>query len=733
MASTQSSPVLIQHISPPHTLDTIASDLTLVPLSNMSAEIQIPEPAAAVPLTPQPIPQPPALTEAASAGAAQPDTPMVDAPTTEIETRQEIEQVPSDQAVVEQPTTEPTALVTPDTSAPAEAPVTSAEETVPVPADEAAPATGAEVAADVAVTSAEETTSVPAEEAVPAHVDPIPAEETIQTDPEPPPPPPPKPEHPEWVTWEDDNTTPTEEELKEVEDAEENALDVPSIEKKVYEEIDDPDQRPSKKIRLSWVIKGVRGTKERPNMSRTMHSPCALIDGHYWQIKFFPRGNKSASLSAYIRCTKHLPTPDSEVPESTFSYFEGPPDAVLGVDAQPKKVLHVPATPVKEKGNTSQSQSGEPGASRDSGDDSQGESSNPTGTETPNPTPAEPPSPPTAEPQVLVPAAESEPSLLADPPITAPPEPQPTLVVHPPDPTPTESPDPTAIEVSQTPPTETPNPVFTEPTDTITQPTEQVLIPEVETPVVEEVKADTVEPPPEEDYRVSAQLGMVIYNPEEPRTCSANSSEHQFTKHNDDWGWTNFVGPWQDIHIRQRGQRQALLKNDTIAIDAYIRIFDDPSQALWWHVSHDHESIWPSKKLAGYFPMGTPPLYHSPAVAGITAWLLLAPLRKVLQEVDAGEWRSNSQVKPRPLIARLQNVLHSMRHLRKEEYVNVNAVIDSVKEAGESFNDVKSFWEAFRRSIELELEGEDRCSQADQRSFRHRLWICVFSKPSGEG
>ena len=630
MATTQSSPVLVQHVLPPHTLDTIASDVTFVPLSSMPTEIQRPETAMVAPQTPdQPEEQPP-MTETETVTAEQVDTPMADAPAPEPESVQESQETPPEPTSTEQPN--PTI---PDNQAPTEE----------LPAETEA---------------AQNEATPPEPEAAQTEATP-PEPEAAQPEP----PPPPKPDYPEWVTWEDDTSSPTEEELKEVEGTEENALDVPSIEKKVYEDWDDPDQRPAKKIRLNWVIKGVRGTKERPNMARTMHSPCALIDGHYWQIKFFPRGNKSASLSAYIRCTKHLPTPDSEVPESTFSYFEGPPDANMGAGAQPKNVLHVPATPVKDKGSPQPSMD-EAGASGDSGDSSL----------------EEPPAPATAE------AASDATTATANT---------------------------TTVEAADTTPVGSANPVLDEPSN-LMPPEAENLIPPDPTPateavaneavLTEEVKVEKVEPPPEDDFRVSAQLGMVIYNPEEPRTCSFNSSEHQFTKHNDDWGWTNFVGPWQEIHTRQRGQRQALLKNDTIAIDAYIRIFDDPSQALWWHVSHDHESIWPSKKLAGYYPMGTPPLYHSPAVAGITAWLLLAPLRKVLQEVEAGEWRRDSQVKPRPLIARLQSVLHIMRHLKREDYVNVNPVIESLKESGETFNDVKSFWEAFRRSIEIELEGE---------------------------
>lgn len=439
------------------------------------------------------------------------------------------------------------------------------------------------------------------------------AQETPNTDSQPsepgPTPPPAKPDVPEWVTWEDDLSTPTEEELEEVKEteSENDATNIAAREKQVFTDHDDPDQRPSKKIRLSWIIKGVRGTRERPNRARTMNSPAAYIDGLYWTIKFFPRGNKCSSISAYIQCSKEKPQPDKEVPESTFTYFEGPPDADLGQTAEPIQRIKVEATPLEKP-----------------------------------------------EEKVEVEENSKEASASND-----------------------------------------------------TSQSEDEIKPAAEVTVSEE----------EQDFRCSAQLGMVIYNPEEPRTATCHTSEHQFCPKNCDWGWTNFVGKWDEIHIRKRGERQALLKNDTIGIDAYIRVFDDPTQALWWHGSHDNESNWPSKLLAGYFPMGTPPLYHSPAVAGITAWLLLAPFREVLQNIDTAGWRTDSQVKPRPFISRLQVVLHQMRHMKNDDYVNVHGAIEALRDCGENYNDVKGFWEAFRRGIELELEDEPETLQKLARIF----------------
>ncbi|KAI9875956.1 MAG: hypothetical protein M1823_007370, partial [Watsoniomyces obsoletus] len=136
-------------------------------------------------------------------------------PSTDVESREETQIVPTDPEPVEQPPSDQPPLPIEDELAATEATPASAENSPPVQA--------------------------------------TPEPQLAISEPAPLPP---QAELPEWVTWEDDTSTPNEDELKEVLSTEENALDVPSIEKKVYEEVDDPEQRPAKKIRLSWVIKG---------------------------------------------------------------------------------------------------------------------------------------------------------------------------------------------------------------------------------------------------------------------------------------------------------------------------------------------------------------------------------------------------------------------------------------------------------------------------------------------
>lgn len=435
---------------------------------------------------------------------------------------------------------------------------------------------------------------------------------------------------PSWVLYEEDTSTPGESELKEIEanNREINASDTNAVEKDVFTDVDDPDIRPCKKIRLSWVIKGVRGTKEKPNRARIMHSPAVCIDGNWWSIKFFPRGNKSrTAMSAYVRCSPAKPAPGKDTIPGFFKAWEAAVDADLS-KVEPVLEMEVRAPEkVDEKvekkdddkpAEASESQEPHPQSEdtsrRDSGDNDAGSVS---GDDDDRP--------------------------------------------------------------------DSPN-----------------------------------SPEPLKDFRISAQLGLAIYNPAEPRTSFIASASHQFYPHQDDWGWDTAVTHWDEIHKRRHGQRQALLRNDTLAIDAYIRIYDDPTQALYWH-SSTGETQWDARGLAGVFPVGTRLLYHSPATAGIIAWTLLAPFRQVIQSIDVGKWRIDSFAKPHPLTTYIQLMLFQMRHMKKEElYIRLDNIIHEITKQGESFDSVTTFWEVFRRSIEVETQETDEVTQAMTKIFGSR-------------
>lgn len=77
-------------------------------------------------------------------------------------------------------------------------------------------------------------------------------------------------------------------------------------ERYTYEPLDDPEYLAGETGRINWTVQGVNGTAEKPNKERVMRSPSVLVGGHYWNIKYYPRGNPNEGteqLSIYIECS----------------------------------------------------------------------------------------------------------------------------------------------------------------------------------------------------------------------------------------------------------------------------------------------------------------------------------------------------------------------------------------------------------------------------------------------
>lgn len=228
-----------------------------------------------------------------------------------------------------------------------------------------------------------------------------------------------------------------------------------------------------------------------------------------------------------------------------------------------------------------------------------------------------------------------------------------------------------------------------------------------------------------DSWRVPAQVGVIVYNPQEPRTGWMQSSCHQFNAHNLDWGWTYFHGPWDQIHSRRRGQHRALLNDDTLSFDAYIRVVNDPTKSLWWHPS-DSEPTWDSMALTGYRPLGDSIINHSPEVAGLASWLHIAPFCKIIQSIDVLEHLTTPDARPKPLCDALQRLLWQLRcQTLSPSYVDTDGVTSTLRNLHEFSSDVSEFWERLRRNLELELKGTDAGKQ-----FAHLFDSPVVYAPS---
>lgn len=340
---------------------------------------------------------------------------------------------------------------------------------------------------------------------------------------------------------------------------------------------------------------GVNGTAERPNKEREMRSHSVLIGGHYWNIKYYPRGNPNEGteqLSIYIECSNvKYEDNKSAGPTKTYSHS--------GSQTQPTA------------------------ASRRNSENLRGED--------PVPLPA-----------------------LTD-----------------------ESQEPQPLEIDSTQGTETP-------------------------------------------WEVAAQVCCVIYNPEEPRVHVAQRSSHRYCRENNDWGWTRFHGPWDDIHKRQRFKRQALLRNDTLAFTVYIRTIHDDTGALWWHQKDQIE--WDSVARIGLKRLVHEASHSSALIAALSAWLYLNPIINVICNISIPDPFTEFKTRIRPLTDALQQLVRENRGSQsvssssQPSKISLNNIANIMSWYGEGSKnlkkDVMATWETIRRIISYEASSVENMADA---------------------
>ncbi|KAI9861021.1 MAG: hypothetical protein M1824_002787 [Vezdaea acicularis] len=209
-------------------------------------------------------------------------------------------------------------------------------------------------------------------------------------------------------------------------------------------------------------------------------------------------------------------------------------------------------------------------------------------------------------------------------------------------------------------------------------------------------------------WGTAAQFGVVLYNPAEPRVSVCHGNHHLFCAVAPDWGWTRFHGPHNEIHKRFRGQRQALLRNDTLAFTAYVRTVKDETKALWDHPS---ESEWNSLAKTGLRGLGSEGTGRGYIVAGLSSWLLLTPFRDFIYnppQVDAKKFPLGPR---RPIFSALQTLIHNLN--TKDNPPNYTISLRGFVDAMESYGiklsdkmDVMEFWTILRRKLIHECENE---------------------------
>ena len=215
-------------------------------------------------------------------------------------------------------------------------------------------------------------------------------------------------------------------------------------------------------------------------------------------------------------------------------------------------------------------------------------------------------------------------------------------------------------------------------------------------------------------WEVAAQFGVVLYNPAEPRVQYNFKEEHQFWNGNDDFGRKYFHGPWTEIHLRQRGQRQALLRNDTLALTAYIRIVKDPTGSLWWR-QRDEGPSWNNQAKTGLRGLFTRMEGEGFFTAGMAAWLYLPPFQDLVYGFHAPTIEREPFARPKPLFAALQRVLYLLLHQHPRSHtVDLTPIVEALKGYGIDFRakiDTLEAWEIIRWKMEQEAEGTETKEQ----------------------
>lgn len=367
-----------------------------------------------------------------------------------------------------------------------------------------------------------------------------------------------------------------------------------------YEALDDPEYIPGPSGRITWTVQGVNGTPEKPNKERIMRSPSVLIGNHYWNIKYYPRGNDGTEqLSVYIECS---------------------------------------TTPYEEKKSTEATNTGPAAKSSDKHD-------------------------PLAAPVETGNSSSHETSVATDSPVVA------------------QGGRQSSSDISW-----------------------GAYQPIPPLPAGEEPTAAT-------RWEVAAQVSCVIHNPAEPRVHVCQKSSHRYYNDNPDWGWTRFHGPWEEIHKRQRFQRQALLRNDTLVFTAYIRTVKDDTGALWWHPPKEKPE-WNSVARVGLKRLVCGHFQSSALIAAVSSWLYLTPIIDVI-------FLPGNRIPPL-LHAFQQFVRDTLEPLSSDPpEASLGSIASILEWYGENIYyskvDVVATWETLRRILNLEVS--EVTNAVDARDF----------------
>ena len=238
-------------------------------------------------------------------------------------------------------------------------------------------------------------------------------------------------------------------------------------------------------------------------------------------------------------------------------------------------------------------------------------------------------------------------------------------------------------------------------TETSAQPSTESKV-AASAPVVEDA-------PAQRPWDVAAQIGCVMYNPQEPRVWTFEKATHHFEDASQDWGWVRFYGPWSGIHQRRHMQRKPMLQNDTLSFTAFVRVVKDPTKALWWKPVD--QLTWDSIAKTGYRGLSAEEPAHYSFVASLAPWLHLQPFRDLIMNAKIPDSVEEPLFRCRPLFEMLQGILYKKHSPRgSSSAVALHPVQHAFEWYDHSFtnsSDVIEVWESLRNVLNEEYYNGD--------------------------
>jgi hypothetical protein len=220
-------------------------------------------------------------------------------------------------------------------------------------------------------------------------------------------------------------------------------------------------------------------------------------------------------------------------------------------------------------------------------------------------------------------------------------------------------------------------------------------------------------------WDVAAQIGCVMYNPNDPRVLAFDKATHHFENASSDWGWVRFYGPWNSLHQRRHLQYRPMLQNDTLAFTAYVRVVKDPTKALWWRPVEP--GTWDSITKTGYRGLVADDPDSYSFTAALAPWLHITPFKQLILDAEVADPLRHPGKRPIPLVESLQNVIYTKHSPTGSSHAaslsQVQHAFDWYEHRFDTSTDVIEVWESLRSVINDELLGSFSGQSPDVLNF----------------